>query len=301
MRARAGEVAAASAPAFDGAGSRTPICTRSVSRYRRRSLRCSTCDEAGRLSSASIAAAGPIGRRHDLDVADHVLAAAQRSHRHRPGDAAAPRRRIEHRSRRRRRRVRAECAGSRARSAGSAAATAASTVASRPGSARSLLCRRRRRSGRRPRSTPRRAWMTRELLDGDRARFEQPAQVGRKIGDRRLDQHPAAGFVHLPQPLEDFGIDVRRAAFSNSGPRSASDSIRCARTRSSARAHSAASVGIAAHRRQRRELFERLVERGRRGIGPLAFQGAGFGRRLLRARLSFRSADWRRASRRCRP
>ena len=105
-----------------------------------------------------------------------------------------------------------------------------------------------------------RAMDRRELLDRDGARFEQPAQVGGQIGDRRFDQHPAARLVHLAQPLEDFGVAAGAAGASNSGPASASDSMPCARTSSPARAQQrclGASPRIVA---SERELFERLVE-----------------------------------------
>jgi len=49
-----------------------------------------------------------------------------------------------------------------------------------------------------------------ELLDGDRARFEQPAEIARQIDDRRLEQDPAAGFGDVTKLSEDFGLDLRR-------------------------------------------------------------------------------------------
>ena len=49
-----------------------------------------------------------------------------------------------------------------------------------------------------------------QLFDRDGARFEEPPQIGRQVGEGRLHEHPAARLVHLAEPLEDLGVDVRR-------------------------------------------------------------------------------------------
>ena len=46
----------------------------------------------------------------------------------------------------------------------------------------------------------------RQLFERDRARLEQPPQVGRHVGDGRLHEHPAAGFVHLTESFENLGV-----------------------------------------------------------------------------------------------
>jgi hypothetical protein len=48
------------------------------------------------------------------------------------------------------------------------------------------------------------------LFERDGVRFVQPAQVGRKIGNCRLDEHPAAGLVHLAQPSEGSRVGAGR-------------------------------------------------------------------------------------------
>ncbi len=116
--------------------------------------------------------------------------------------------------------------GMRARSAGSALLMADSTSAPRPGIARIVLLTHRGGDvGRRHDSE--RAMKFGELLDRDDARFEQPSQIGRKVGDRRFDQHPAAGLVHLPQSPEHFGIGAEgRVVEERAGVRVGFDPVR---------------------------------------------------------------------------
>ncbi len=50
----------------------------------------------------------------------------------------------------------------------------------------------------------------RELRDRDRARLEQPAQIGGQIGDGRLEQDPGAGLVHVLETLPQLRVAVER-------------------------------------------------------------------------------------------
>ena len=103
-----------------------------------------------------------------------------------------------------------------------------------------------------------------ELVDRDGARLEQPPQIGRQVGERRLDEHPAARLVHLAQPLEDRRGRCRRAdrRAADRGRRRS----RSRRARTSARGAREHRLfdAIAADRRQRRELVERAMK-GRGG------------------------------------
>ena len=196
-----------------GGSGRRPARDRSR-KYSRRSLRCSMRDDVRqRREHVSKTGRRILGGRHDLDVADHVLAAAQRSDRARPTPRRALRAQADDQVRRRRRARPSGIRGMGARSAGSAAAIALRSPRRSRGRARF------RSRDARPRSAAdvRQACVQRrQLLDRDRARLEQPAQVGRQIGDRRLDQHPAARLVHLPQLLRTSGsrpgAGIRRGA-----------------------------------------------------------------------------------------
>ncbi len=42
-----------------------------------------------------------------------------------------------------------------------------------------------------------------ELFDGHGAGLIQPAQIGGEVGDRGLDQHPAASGVHVLKTAQD--------------------------------------------------------------------------------------------------
>ena len=258
------------------------------SRYSRRSLRCSTRDDAraGR-ASASMASAGcdrsaatismsptvSCPRRSDPTGAAHTT----------PGDAAQP---FEHRL--------GDAHGAAERNARNRARAASAApprrrlrrFASRPGSVRSCCSLDRGGEVGRRRGAER-AVNRGELLDRDRARFVEPAQIGRQVGERRLDQHPAAGLVHLAQPLQHFGIGVRRRV------RRAADRRR-RRIRCCARARSAAARVEHRSRPGRRgsspanascsSVAGRAyadVARKSPGIARLAFQCARFRRRLL--------------------
>ncbi len=50
-----------------------------------------------------------------------------------------------------------------------------------------------------------------ELFDGDRARLEQPAQIGGQVGNRRLDDDPSAAVMDLTQPGQDRFVLGRTA------------------------------------------------------------------------------------------
>ena len=45
-----------------------------------------------------------------------------------------------------------------------------------------------------------------QLIDRDRARLEQPAQIGREIGNRRFAQHPGARVEHLIEASVESGV-----------------------------------------------------------------------------------------------
>ena len=96
-----------------------------------------------------------------------------------------------------------------ARSVGSAAATAASMASSRPGIDRIA-----RRATAAPRSAavvaPSARWIAASCGTRDGARLEQPAQIGRQVGDRRFEQHPGAGLVHVLEALTQLRIAVER-------------------------------------------------------------------------------------------
>ena len=49
----------------------------------------------------------------------------------------------------------------------------------------------------------------RSVLERDGARLVQPAEVGGQIGECGFHEHPTAGFIDLPQPLERFGVAGR--------------------------------------------------------------------------------------------
>ena len=83
-------------------------------------------------------------------------------------------------------------------------------AASRPGIARICSLARPRRARSAADVDAERSWIAPSCSMRDGARFEEPPQVGRQVGDRRLDEHPAAGLVHLAEPLEHLGIDVGR-------------------------------------------------------------------------------------------
>jgi hypothetical protein len=51
-----------------------------------------------------------------------------------------------------------------------------------------------------------------ELFDADGARFEEPAQIGRQIRYSRLEQDPRGRLIHVPQPLKDVRIRIGRGA-----------------------------------------------------------------------------------------
>ena len=140
-----------SAPAFAGGGQRTPTCTRfdqqiqpplAAVQHVRRRRQAERVRRWRRRADRS--------RRDDLDVADRVLPAPQRSDRRRPRDARRARAAARASARRCRRRGRAGCAESRARSVGSAAAMARFDRFVEPGEASRIVCSRRRRRGRRP-------------------------------------------------------------------------------------------------------------------------------------------------------
>ncbi len=247
---------------------------------------------SGSASSASMAAAGSsVGATISMSPTVSC-AAAQRADRHRPRDArhAAEPTSIGSASAAARP---SGIAGTRARSAGSAAAIAASTAASRPGSARIGLLADRGARGRPPTSTPSALMERGELLDRDGARLEQPAQIGGQVGDRRLDQHPAAGLVHLAEPLEHLGVGAGGrileerpevgvgvdAVATRRAPRRPRTAPLGARRRESSRATRAARACGGGKRPRAREDSQE--------IDGLAFQCAGFGRRLLGRFLRF--------------
>ena len=141
----------------------------------------------------------------------------------------------------------------------------------------------------------------------DRARFEEPAQIGGQVGDRRFDQHPAAGLVHLAQALAALRGRCPAAGRRTAGRRRRRIRCWCARTSAAARDQQLAL------RRGRRGSSR--ATRAVRASGGRATQMSLENRRNRRASLSvrrvpaspawalpwFRSADWPRASRRCRP
>ncbi len=45
-----------------------------------------------------------------------------------------------------------------------------------------------------------------KLFDGHSARFEEPAEVGRQVGDRRFQKHPSARVEDGAQARQQFGI-----------------------------------------------------------------------------------------------
>ena len=141
----------------------------------------------------------------------------------------------------------------------------------------------------------------------DGARLEQPAQIGRQIGERRLEEHPGARVVHVAQPLEHVGARVRRRIReerSKVGVRG--DAARPRTSASAPRRTAADSTASPRMRRERRELLERLLERNRRGPACVGRnRRASLSARQARAapasaRPWSRSAGWPPATRRCR-
>ena len=136
-------------------------------------------------------------------------------------------------------RVPAECAESIVEGSGNAASMARSTASSRPGiDAHGVRLHRIDQIGERGDAEP--FVQERQLFERDRARLVQPPQIRRQIGDGRFHQHPGAGFVELPQPLEHLRVCVGRRVQRTAVRESASESICRART-SSRRAPAAAA------------------------------------------------------------
>ncbi len=136
----------------------------------------------------------------DFDVADRVLAAAQRSDRLRPLDGRGRAKRGQERigdsggaaeRQARHQRPKDRQRGGDARLDRRVEAGDAADLLRAHGGGE-IGCRR--RTGR--------SMDRAELLDRDRVRLVEPAEIGRQIRHGRFDQHPAAGLVHLPQPRE---------------------------------------------------------------------------------------------------
>ena len=145
-----------------------------------------------------------------------------------------------------------------------------------------------------------------ELLDRDGARFKEPAQVGRQVGDCRFQEHPASSVVHVPQLTKHLRIASRwrsveeRTEIAVRPDRVGSDERGCLGKEGSAR-------GVPADSRKCGELIERAMQRNRGGsAGSVRNRRASLSVRLVQAepawvRLWFQSADWLRASLQCRP
>ena len=210
-------------------------------------------------------------------------------------------------SRDRRRRGRAGCAECARGASGSAAATAASTLGVEPGqrAQRLLADRVGQVGGGRGARAPGGSRASCSMRDG--ARLEQPAQIGRQVGDAPIRPAPSRRLRTSGGAASGFRGRCRPAGCRTAG-RCRRRTRCCARARARARASSSAAsatspriVASDASCSSVRWKGDTGVAAKSPGIGRLAFQCAGFGRRLLRAPLSFRSAGSRRASRRCRP
>jgi hypothetical protein len=99
----------------------------------------------------------------------------------------------------------------------------------------------------------------RQLFERHRARLVQPAQVGGQIGERRFDEHPAAGFVHLAQSFQDVRFDLGRGRVEEWTEIAVGFDL--AGANDLGRSGVQRLVGlVAADRRQQRELLERPLE-----------------------------------------
>ena len=235
---------------------------------------------------------GMFARREDLDVADHVLTTAQRADRQRPGDAGGTQGSSTSSASAAARP--SGIRGIRERSPGSAAAIAASIAASKPGSARSFCSR-----AAAPMSATEVSPSSRDMTPSCSSvtapdSNSQRRSAGRSaIADSTRTQPPAS---YICRSRFRISGSVPAGGLSKSGPVSASDWMPRSRISATARVHSAASAQIAAHRRQQRELFERLMEGRRASLSTPRVRGWPAWELLW-----FPSGGWRRASRRCRP
>ena len=222
-------------------------------------------------------------RRHNLDVADSVLSAAERSEgcaQLMPADARSAARNGSTIAVARPSGMR----GMDTRSIGSAAATAVSTFRpspSMPPSAPSATAAARSATE----VDAARSIDRGELLQRHGARFEQPPEIGRQIGDGRFEEHPAAGFEHLAETPHHLRIGRRLATEIADRARS-SESMPCCVTSAAARSRSASSAASPRIIASAASVRERAGEGG--GRNRLAFQRAGFGWRLLWRLLGFR-------------
>ena len=102
------------------------------------------------------------------------------------------------------------------------------------------------------------------MFDRDRSRLEEPAQVGGQVGDRRFEEHPATGLVHVAQMCQQ-----RRARFRR---RIRKQRPKCGVGVDALRADNRCGFGkeprlrrVAANGRNGGEVVERLGQTGRCG------------------------------------
>ena len=103
-----------------------------------------------------------------------------------------------------------------------------------------------------------------ELFERDGAGLVQPAQVRRKIGQRRFDQDPASRFVDLPKALQR--LDILGCGIRFEEGAEIALGVDAAGSREFRGPREKSLLGrIPADHRQQRELRERPLQLGRGG------------------------------------
>ena len=130
-----------------------------------------------------------------------------------------------------------------------------------------------------------------ELLQRHGARFVQPAQVGRQIGNGRLDEHPGARFEHEPERLQHRGFDVGGMLDEGAEVGVRFDVPRAHHGRGATEQplvrRIAADPGKRGKLRKRSRKRDDSVSGGSGEVDALAFQRSRFGGRLLGRVLGF--------------